>query len=62
MRNETDIMTVTDMDIQALIDDELEPDKLRRVMETIMHSPDLIKRYQLYVHQKTLLKLWWKDN
>lgn len=62
MTNTTDFVIVTDMDIQALLDNELEPEKMRLVLETISRSPDLQKRYQQYLHQKDLLKLWWKDN
>jgi hypothetical protein len=50
------------MDIQALIDGELEPERQRQVMEVVERSPDLYKRFTLYMHQKKLLKLWWKDN
>lgn len=53
---------ITDMDIQALIDNELGFDRQQAVLQRIESSPDLQKRYALYVHQKNLLKLWWKDN
>ncbi len=53
---------ITDMDIQALIDNELPPDRQRLVLESIEKSPDLYKRFTLYMHQKKLLKMWWKDN
>jgi len=57
-----DDLTITDMDIQALIDGELDHERKIFVMNAIDRSPDLQKRYSLYVHQKNLLKLWWKDN
>ena len=53
---------ITDMDIQALVDDELAPERQKLVMDMIQRSPDLYKRYTLYVHQKNLLKTWWRDN
>jgi anti-sigma factor RsiW len=53
---------ITDLDIQALVDDELDPERQRLVMDYIQSSPDLYKRYTLYVHQKKLLKSWWRDN
>jgi hypothetical protein len=54
--------TITDMDIQALIDEELSPQRKQVVMEAIYRSPELSHRYTLYMHQKKLLKCWWKDN
>jgi len=53
---------ITDMDIQALVDKELEPGREKLILAAIQHSPELFKRYTTYVHQKTLLKKWWKDN
>lgn len=53
---------ITDMDIQALVDDELAPERQKLVMDMIQRSPDLYKRYTLYIHQKNLLKAWWRDN
>ena len=53
---------ITDMDIQALIDGELDPERKKQVMAIVERSPDLYKRFTLYMHQKKLLKLWWKDN
>lgn len=53
---------ITDMDIQALIDNELDPVRQRILLETIETSPDLYKRFTMYLHQKKLLKLWHKDN
>lgn len=62
METDTQSVKITDMDIQALIDNELDPERERLVLETIERSPDLYKRFTMYLHQKKLLKLWWKDN
>lgn len=53
---------ITDMDIQALVDKELEPTRERFIFAAIQRSPELLKRYTTYLHQKDLLKKWWKDN
>ena len=53
---------ITDLDIQALVDGELPPDVKSRYLEIINHSPDLFRRYNMYMQQKTLLKIWYKDN
>jgi len=50
------------MDIQALVDKELEPRREQIILAAIQNSPELFKRYTTYIHQKNLLKKWWKDN
>lgn len=58
----SDKAKITDLDIQALIDNELSPEEEKRVMAIIMSRPDLVQRYNMYMHQKNLLKMWHKDN
>src|SRR5690349_14158638 len=53
---------ITDMDIQALVDKELAPSRELLILSAIQRSPELAKRYTTYLHQKDLLKKWWKDN
>lgn len=54
--------TISDLDIQALIDGELEKEDQRIVKERVMANPALKKRYFQLEKQKTLLKLWWKEH
>lgn len=53
---------VTDLDIQALIDGELDAQRGHYVLTAIQQDPALFNRYTLYQKQKNLLKNWWKDN
>ena len=53
---------ITDLDIQALVDGQVDEDASVRLMEIITGDPTLYKRYEAYRHQKKLLKLWWKDH
>lgn len=53
---------ITDMDIQALVDGELDEGQRDRILKILHLYPDLYKRYILYKEQKSLLKAWWKDN
>lgn len=57
-----DSRNVTDLDIQALVDGQVDEKASIRLMEAITGNPDLYKRYRQYQKQKKLLKLWWKDN
>ena len=53
--------SVTDNDIQALIDNELDPERARQVHLDIAKNRAARKRYQELNQQKTLLNLWWKS-
>lgn len=53
---------ITDLDIQALVDGQVDEQASIRLMEAITGDPALYKRYQTYRKQNKLLKLWWKDN
>jgi anti-sigma factor RsiW len=53
------IVLFKDMDIQALVDDELsqeEAKNVRKFMEADCHAS---KRYEELLRQKNLLKDWW---
>lgn len=54
--------TITDLDIQALIDNEMESNRADCIRQAVENDPILHNRYLLYKKQKDLLKLWWKDN
>ncbi len=53
---------ITDMDLQALVDGQMEESEASRVRDALKHDPALQNRYMLYQKQKKLLKSWWKDN
>ena len=53
---------ITDMDIQALVDGQMEKSAADKLMEILMRDPALLNRYKVYQKQKSLLKSWWKDN
>lgn len=50
---------VTDLDIQALVDDELSEGEMQHVAGRIKESPLFQKRYGELCRQNDLLKLWW---
>lgn len=54
--------TITDWDIQALLDKELSPQEESFVLQALQQNPDLQARYNALRNQKNLLQLWWKDN
>jgi anti-sigma factor RsiW len=54
--------TITDLEIQALVDGELDQARQKQVMDALDRRPDLYKRYLQYKKQKSLLRAWWKDN
>jgi hypothetical protein len=53
---------ITDMDIQALVDGNVDEKTSIFLLEAITHDPSLYNRYLVYQKQKNLLKAWWKDN
>lgn len=53
---------VTDYDIQALIDGELEGDQKQHVLAHIENDKAARQRYEELSHQKRLLQEWWVDN
>ena len=50
---------VTDYDIQALVDGELEWEEEKRVRAYISSNWQALQRYHELVDQKNLLKKWW---
>ena len=57
-----DTKGITDMDIQALVDGEVDDRKSVFLMQAVTQDPNLYNRYLVYKKQKALLKIWWKDN
>jgi len=57
--NENSPYKVNDVDIQALIDNELRRPRARKVIKAINSSPPHFRRYQTLKTQKTLLQRWW---
>lgn len=53
---------ITDLDIQALVDGEVDEKTSLLLLEAVTNDPALYNRYLLYQKQKKLLKAWWKDN
>ena len=53
---------ITDFDIQALVDGEVDDYTAVSLLEALNQDPALYNRYLLYKKQKSLLKSWWKDN
>ena len=55
-----DDVNITDFDIQALVDNELEWEQAKYVLAHIDQHPTAQRRYEELVRQKKLLKDWWK--
>jgi len=53
---------ITDYDIQAFLDDELDHETACRVRSFIEENPTYKKRYNELLRQKRLLKSWWKNS
>ena len=53
---------ITDFEIQALVDGEVDDRTSVELMDALQRDPSLYNRYLLYKKQKSLLKSWWKDN
>lgn len=51
---------ITDYDIQALIDNELDWEEQKRVRKAIQENPFLLRRYNEYTKQKNLIQKWFK--
>lgn len=52
---------ITDHDIQALIDDELDHEKAKNVRAYLDRHPNAQKRYDKLTEQKRLLQNWWNN-
>ena len=57
-----DSKQITDLDIQALVDGEVDDRTAVYLMDALNNDPALYNRYCQYKKQKSLLKSWWKDN
>ena len=57
---EMDDRIITDMDIQALVDNQLDWEEEKRVRRHLFQSPDAQRRYEDLRNQKQLLQLWWQ--
>lgn len=55
-------MIITDFDIQALVDNELSWQEEKRIMEHILKSSILKKRFEKLQRQKKLLQRWYVSN
>ena len=53
---------ITDLDIQALVDGDIDDKVSLYLLDAITNDPTLYNRYLVYQKQKKLLKSWWKDN
>ena len=53
---------ITDLDIQALVDGNVDERTSMMLLEAVTNDPTLYNRYLVYQKQKKLLKSWWKDN
>lgn len=53
---------ITDYDIQALVDSQVDDEASVPILEAVTGDPNLYNRYRLYLKQKKLLKSWWKDH
>ena len=53
---------ITDLDIQALVDGNVDEKTSVHLLDAITNDPALYNRYLVYQKQKKLLKAWWKDN
>lgn len=54
--------TITDQDIQALVDNELDWELEKEIRETIRLNFSYTKRYKEILAQKKLIQQWFKNN
>ncbi len=59
MIKDLDLQNISDFDVQALIDNELSPQRRIQVLEMLNGNIALKKRYQSLLEQRDLLKFWW---
>lgn len=52
---------VDQQDVEALIDNELDPDQVDTVIASIEDNKELATVYQKLIEQKLLLQDWWKN-
>jgi hypothetical protein len=54
-----DVMNITELDVEALIDSELSWEREKQVRLELARNPRLYEYYQGLVRQKRLLISWW---
>ncbi len=54
-----DLLHISDFEIQAFVDGELEDEKRRKVMLSIMSSPENMARLEELLEQNRRLQEWW---
>lgn len=52
---------ITEFEIEALVDNQLEWEEAKRVLHYINHHPWAQKYYEQLVRQKELLRGWWEN-
>ncbi|MDP2206512.1 MAG: hypothetical protein Q8K65_09425 [Alphaproteobacteria bacterium] len=50
---------ITSQDIEALVDNQLDPARAARMRRLLTRQPHLQRHYQQLVTQKQLLQHWW---
>ena len=53
--------SVSDFDIQALVDNELDWESEKVVFEAISQDPKLQARYEQLKAQKKIVQIWWQN-
>ena len=57
-----DAHSITDYDIQALVDNELAWEDEKRVRAFLKENPNAYKRYKELAMQRNTLQNWWKNS
>lgn len=53
---------ITDQDIEALVDNQLDKADAARVTYALLQNPRLHRKYSQLLTQKRLLQLWWQHD
>tara|TARA_R110000764_G_scaffold4085_1_gene16900 strand:+ start:13437 stop:13628 length:192 start_codon:yes stop_codon:yes gene_type:complete len=53
---------ITDYEIQALVDNELEHERAKNILNSMDSNPHVYERYKQLMEQKRLLRLWGAHN
>jgi hypothetical protein len=51
---------ISDLDIQALVDGELDKEEERRLLSEIIRAPELLNRLEELMRQKKQIRNWWQ--
>ena len=54
--------TVSDLDIQALVDNELDEENQARVIKYLSHNLKARQRYEQLLAQRQKLQEWWRSS